>query len=49
VRIRSKSHKEKSINAKGIKRSPTITITVTARTREHNKGVVDYCIPKILN
>jgi hypothetical protein len=23
--------------------------TVTARTREHNEGVVDCCIPKILN
>jgi hypothetical protein len=22
---------------------------ITARTREHNKGVVDCCIPKILN
>jgi hypothetical protein len=22
---------------------------VTARTREHNEGVVDCCIPKILN
>jgi hypothetical protein len=29
--------------------SSYIAFPVTARTREHNKGVVDCCIPKILN